>query len=134
MGARGSASMKPSPNAATLLSTGYNIQNILSQGMVPNWQNLTQTQLQNRVRAMVFKSAVWGAPIGLFWHMNELSGDEVSNLLDDLKVAGATLKSDTQLVSLLAACHQWRQPRSTPATRTGRRRISGQRQIHPWLM
>src|SRR5437870_6664772 len=101
VGARGSASMNPSPNAATLLSTGYNIQNILSQGMVPNWQNLTRTQLENRVWAMVFKSAVWGVPIGLFWHMNELSGDEVSNLLDDLKVAGATLKSDTQLVSLL---------------------------------
>src|SRR5438876_10062823 len=106
VGARGSASMNTSPNAATLLSTGYNIQNILSQGMVPNWQNLTQTQLQNRVRAMVFKSAVWGAPTGLFWHLNELSGDEVSNLVDDVNVWVATLKSDIQLVLLLVGCHQ----------------------------
>ena len=36
-GARGSGVMQPSPNAATVLGTGINVQNILSQGMVPNF-------------------------------------------------------------------------------------------------
>ena len=42
-GARGSGVMQPSPNAATVLGTGINIQNILSQGMVPNFQNLSDS-------------------------------------------------------------------------------------------
>ena len=34
-GARGSGSMQPAPNAATVMASGINVQNILSQGMVP---------------------------------------------------------------------------------------------------
>ena len=37
-GSRGSGTMQPSPNAATVLGSGYNVQNILSQGMVPYFQ------------------------------------------------------------------------------------------------
>ncbi len=44
-GARGGGVMQPSPNAATVLGTGVNVQNILSQGVAPNFQNLSDAQL-----------------------------------------------------------------------------------------
>lgn len=100
-GARGSGSMKPSPDAATVLGTGVNIQNILSQGMVPNFQGLTDLQLANKFRALVFRSAVWGVPIGIFFHVNELTAHEVVVMLDTLKASGATLSTDTALVNYL---------------------------------
>jgi hypothetical protein len=100
-GARGGGVMQPSPNAATVLASGINVQNILSQGMVPNFQNLTDLQFSNKIRALVFKSAVWGVPIGLFFHMNELSAHQVSVMLDALRSSGATLMSNSQLVNYL---------------------------------
>src|SRR5690349_15575397 len=72
-GSRGSGSMQPAPNAATILSTGINVQNILSQGVSPHFQNLTDTELSNKIRALVFKSAVWGVPLGIFY---DLMGDD----------------------------------------------------------
>src|SRR6266567_7473113 len=48
-GARGSGSMQPAPNAATVLASGVNVQNILSQGIAPNFQNLSDTQLANKL-------------------------------------------------------------------------------------
>ncbi|MGH9503677.1 MAG: hypothetical protein ACRD20_12570 [Terriglobales bacterium] len=100
-GARGGGVMQPSPNAATVLGTGINVQNILSQGVAPNFQNLSDVQLSNKLRALVFKSAVWGVPMGVFFHMNELSPHQVGVLLDALKSAGATLMSNSQLVGYL---------------------------------
>lgn len=100
-GSRGSGSMQPAPNAATILSTGINVQNILSQGVSPHFQNLTDTELSNKIRALVFKSAVWGVPLGIFWHMNELSPHELAVILDALKASGATLMTNTQLVTYL---------------------------------
>jgi hypothetical protein len=100
-GSRGSGVMQPSPNAATVLASGINIQNILSQGIAPNFQNLSDAEFSNKLRALVFKSAVWGVPIGIFWHMNELSAHQVGIMLDTLKSAGATLMTNTQLVNYL---------------------------------
>jgi hypothetical protein len=105
-GGRGSGIMQPSPNAATVMGSGINTQNILSQGLAPNFQNLTDSQLGNRIRALVFKSGVWGVPYGLFWHMDELSEHEVSVILDALKSAGATLMTNTQLVNYLLSTEQ----------------------------
>jgi len=100
-GARGSGSMKPSPNAATVIASGTNIQNILSQGMVPNFQNLSDDQFANRFRALVFKSAVWGVPFGIFFHRDELTTHQVEVMLDTLKSSGATLMTNSELVNLL---------------------------------
>ncbi len=50
---------------ATILGTGIDVQNVLSQGMVPNFQNLTDQQFANKLQALVFKSAVWGVPFGI---------------------------------------------------------------------
>jgi hypothetical protein len=100
-GARGSGSMQPVPNAATVMATGINVQNILSQGMVPNFQNLTPDQFANKFRALVFKSAVWGVPFGIFFHVNELTPDQVGLMLDTLKSSGATLMTNTQLVNYI---------------------------------
>jgi len=105
-GARGSGTMQPSPNAATVLANGVNVQNILSQGISPNFQNLSDAQLTNKVQALVFKSAVWGVPMGIFWHVNELSAHQVGVMLDALKTAGATLMSNTQLVNYLLSKQQ----------------------------
>ena len=101
VGARGSGSMKPAPNAATVMATGINVQNILSQGMVPNYQNLTDAQFANRFRALVFKSAVWGVPFGVFFHVNELTPHQVGLMIDTLQSSGATLMTNTQLVNYI---------------------------------
>jgi len=52
--------------------------NILSQGVVPSYQGLSYQQMRNRVSQDVFKNALWGRPIGYFWHVNELRPDEVA--------------------------------------------------------
>jgi hypothetical protein len=106
VGSRGSGSMDPAPNADTITSTGIDVQNILSQGIVPNFQGLTDAQLANKIRALVFKSAVWGVPIGIFWHVNELSTEQVGVMLDTLKASGATLMSNTQLVNYVLSTQQ----------------------------
>ena len=103
-GVRGTGSLKPCCGANTTLATGYDVLNILSQGMVPNYQNLSYQQMRNRVRQDLFKNALWGRPIGYFWHVNELRPDEVENLMDALVQGGATLESNTQMVNLLLAC------------------------------
>jgi hypothetical protein len=105
-GARGSGVMQPSPNAATVLASGINVQNILSQGVAPNFQNLTDAQLANKLRALVFKSAVWGVPMGIFWHVNEMSAHQVGVMLDTLKASGASLMTNTQLVHYLRGTQQ----------------------------
>jgi hypothetical protein len=105
-GARGGGVMQPSPNAATVWSTGINVQDILSQGIVPNFQNLSDLQLSNKLRALIFKSAVWGVPIGIFFHMNEMSQHQVGVMLDALKSGGATLMNNTQLVTYVLGTEQ----------------------------
>jgi len=103
-GVRGTGSLKPCCGADSTLAKGYDVLNILSQGVVPNYQNLGYQRMRNRVAQDVFKNALWGRPIGYFWHVNELRPDEVANFADALVQAGATLESNTQLVNLLLAC------------------------------
>jgi hypothetical protein len=98
--------MDPAPNAGTVAASGIDVQNILSQGSVPVFQNLSDQQLANKLRAMVFKSAVWGVPYGIFWHVNELAPHQVGVMLDTLRSAGATLMSNTQLVNYLLSTQQ----------------------------
>lgn len=98
--------MQPSPSASTVIASGIDVQNILSLGSVPTFQNITDAQLANKIRALVFKSAVWGVPIGIFWHVNELTADQVSVMIDTLKSAGATLMTNTQLVNYLLGATQ----------------------------
>src|SRR5207302_1231288 len=105
-GARGSGSMQPAPNAATVLASGVNVQNILSQGIAPNFQNLSDTQLANKLRALVFKSAVWGVPVGIFFHVNELSAQQVGVMVDTLQSAGAMLMTNTQLIDYMLGTQQ----------------------------
>jgi len=103
-GVRGTGSLKPCCGANTTLATGYDVFNILSQGIVPNYQNLSYQQMRNRVSQDVFKNALWGRPIGYFWHVNELRPDEVANFMDALVQGGATLESNTQMVNVLLLC------------------------------
>jgi len=103
-GVRGTGSLKPCCGANTTLATGYDVFNILSQGIVPNYQNLSYQQMRNRVSQDVFKNALWGRPIGYFWHVNELRPDEVANFMDALVQGGATLESNTQMVNVLLSC------------------------------
>ena len=74
--------------------------------MVPNFENLTDAQLANKFRSLVFKSAVWGVPMGIFFHVNELSPHQVGVMIDTLQAAGATLMSNTQLVTYLSGTQQ----------------------------
>jgi hypothetical protein len=103
-GVRGTGSLKPCCGANTTLGSGYSVFNILSQGVVPNYQNLSYQQMRNRVSQDLFKNAIWGRPIGYFWHVNELRPDEVANFMDALTQGGATLQSNTQMVNVLLSC------------------------------
>jgi hypothetical protein len=103
-GVRGTGSLKPCCGASTTLGLGYDVFNILSQGVVPNYQGLTYQAMRNRVSQDLFKNALWGRPIGYFWHVNELRPDEVANFMDALVQGGATLESNTQMVNLLLSC------------------------------
>ncbi len=103
-GVRGTGSLKPCCGANTTLATGYDVFNILSQGVVPNYQGLSYQAMRNRVSQDVFKNALWGRPIGYFWHVNELRPDEVANFMDALVQGGAALESNTQMVNLLLSC------------------------------
>ncbi|HLX83341.1 MAG TPA: hypothetical protein VKR59_05565 [Terriglobales bacterium] len=106
VGVRGTGSLKPCCGANTTLGAGYDVFNILSQGVVPNYQGLSYVAMRNRVRQDLFKNALWGRPIGYFWHVNELRPDEVANFMDALVQGGAQLESNTQMVNLLLACQQ----------------------------
>ncbi len=103
-GVRGTGSLKPCCGANTTLATGYDVLNILSQGMVPYYQGLSYQAMRNRVSQDLFKNALWGRPIGYFWHVNELRPDEVENMMDALVQGGATLESNTQMANLLLGC------------------------------
>jgi hypothetical protein len=103
-GVRGTGSLKPCCGASTTLATGYNVFNILSQGVVPYYQGLSYQKMRNRVSQDVFKNALWGRPIGYFWHVNELRPDEAANFMDALVQGGATLESNTEMVNLLLSC------------------------------
>ncbi len=106
-GVRGTGSLTSTwvlGGADSTLAKGYDAFNILSQGVVPNYQNLSYQQMRNQVSQDVFKNALWGRPIGYFWHVNELRPDEVENFMDALVQGGATLESNTQMVNLLLSC------------------------------
>ena len=106
-GVRGTGSLSStwvSGGADATLAKGYDVFNILSQGVVPNYQGLSYQQMRNLVSQDLFKNALWGRPIGYFWHVNELRPDEVANFMDALVQGGATLKSNTQMTNLLLAC------------------------------
>jgi len=103
-GVRGTGSLKPCCGANTTLATGYDVFNILSQGVVPNYQGLSYQAMRNRVSQDVFKNALWGRPIGYFWHVNELRPDEVANFMEALVQGGAALESNTQMVNILLSC------------------------------
>ena len=106
-GVRGTGSLSSTwvlGGADSTLAKGYDAFNILSQGVVPNYQILSYQQMRNRVSQDVFKNALWGRPIGYFWHVNELRPDEVENFMDALVQGGATLESNTQMVNFLLSC------------------------------
>jgi hypothetical protein len=106
-GVRGTGSLTSTwvlGGADSTLAKGYDVFNILSQGVVPNYQNLTYQQMRNLVSQDVFKNALWGRPIGYFWHVNELRPDEVENFMDALVQAGAALESNTQMMNFLHSC------------------------------
>src|SRR5580700_440497 len=84
-----------------------NVQNVTSFGVNPSWMGLAPAVLNQKIQALVWKEAVWGAPWGIFWHWNatteagELSATEVTNLIADFKASGATIRTNTGLVNWL---------------------------------
>jgi hypothetical protein len=97
-GARGALAMT---GVKDVYSRGVNIQNITSLGVNTPLQGLTAAEMNARIGALVWKSSVWGAPYGIFWHTNELTPTEIGNLLDALIAHGATIMTNTQLVTWL---------------------------------
>jgi hypothetical protein len=100
-GARGA--LKEDLGVFDTYADGFNVQNVTSFGVNPSWQLLTSASLNQKVQALVWKEAVWGVPWGIFWHLNELSSTEITNLIQDFKANGATIQTNTGLVNWLRA-------------------------------
>src|SRR5579863_3142474 len=98
-GARGA--LKEDLGVKDTFASGFDLQNVTSFGVNPSWQGLTPTSLNQKVQALVWKEMVWGVPWGIFWHLNELSATEVTNLIADLQSGGATVRTNTGLVNWL---------------------------------
>src|SRR5258708_28358936 len=89
-GVRGTGSLKPCCGANTTLATGYDVFNILSQGIVPNYQNLSYRQVRGLVSDEAFQNAVGGRPIGIFWPLKELPPAGCAKFFVLLAYGGAT--------------------------------------------
>ncbi|MBA3912291.1 MAG: hypothetical protein H0X25_00185 [Acidobacteriales bacterium] len=98
-GSRGAMTMDP--GWKQVYAAGVNIQNVTSMGMSV-LHNKSSDQITRQIQALVFKSSVWGVPYGLFWHLNELTTDEVGVLLDALQASGASIMTNTQLMNWIA--------------------------------
>jgi len=98
-GARGA--LKEDLGVKDTYANGFDVQNITSFGVNPSWQGLPAATLNQKIQALVWKQQVWGVPWGIFWHLNELSSTEITNLIQDLKTSGATIQSNTGLVNWL---------------------------------
>jgi len=81
---------------------GVNIQNVTSLA-ITKMHGFTAQQIQGQMAELVFKSAVWGAPYGLFCHINEVTPLEVSAALDGLVQHGAVVITDRQLIDSVFA-------------------------------
>jgi len=97
----GRGALKEDLGVKDTYASGFNVQDITSLGVNPSWQLLAPAALNQKVQALLWKEQVWGVPWGIFWHLNELSGTEVTNLISDLKNGGATIQTNTGLVNWL---------------------------------
>ena len=104
-GARGA--LKEDLGVSDTYADGFNVQNITSFGVNPSWMGLQPPVLNQKIQALLWKESVWGVPWGVFWHLNELTnsdpvgGTEITNLMQDLKTNGATIRTNTSLVNWL---------------------------------
>jgi hypothetical protein len=98
-GARGA--LKEDLGVKDTYADGFDAQNITSFGVNPTWQGLQAAALNQKIQALLWKESVWGVPWGIFWHLNELSSTEITNLIQDFKTSGATIRTNTGLVNWL---------------------------------
>jgi hypothetical protein len=104
-GARGA--LKEDLGVNDTYADGFNTQNVTSFGVNPSWMGLPPAVLNQKIQALVWKESVWGVPWGVFWHLNELTnsdpvgGTEITNLIQDFKASGATVRTNTSLVNWL---------------------------------
>jgi hypothetical protein len=92
---------QPIVGAKDTYANGFNVQDITSFGVNPSWQGLAPASLNQKIQALVWKEQVWGVPWGIFWHYQELSSTEITNMIQDFKNGGATILTNTALVNLL---------------------------------
>ena len=104
-GIRGRGSLQPCCANITTLANGYDVNNILSQGAVPNLTNLSTAQMRAYVFNDTWKNQAWGRPLGYFHHIGEMRPEEDENLIQGLKDAGATLVTLTNITDLLLSCN-----------------------------
>jgi peptidoglycan/xylan/chitin deacetylase (PgdA/CDA1 family) len=97
-GARGALSMGLGVNET--YAVGTNLQNTTSFGTT-SLHGLTAQQIRDRMASLVFKSAAWGVPYGLFAHKDEITPAEVGAMVDGLLQRGAVVMTNTQLADLI---------------------------------
>jgi hypothetical protein len=103
-GARGTLSMDLGNHdiAAGGNGLGVNIQNVTSLA-ITKLHGYSAPQIRGQMGELVFKSAMWGVPYGLFCHINEDTPAEVSSVLDGLVQHGSFVITDRQLIDTVFA-------------------------------
>jgi hypothetical protein len=108
-GGRGQISMHPPGHttvtpayASDFLPTGrgVDVYNIIS--LSPTWHGLTQSQIDAKVAALVYRAKAWGVPFGLFAHNTDLlTPQEVGWILDSILGRHGQIKKNSELVTYL---------------------------------
>jgi hypothetical protein len=108
-GGRGQISMHPPGHttvtpayASDFLPTGrgVDVYNIIS--LSPIWHGLTQSQIDAKVAALVYRAKAWGVPFGLFAHNTDLlTPQEVGWILDSILGRHGQIKKNSELVTYL---------------------------------
>jgi polysaccharide deacetylase len=99
-GARGGLSM--GAGAKEVYGTGVNLQDVTSFG-TSALHGLSAQQIEAKMAALVFKASMWGYPVGLFDHKDELTPTEVGYVLDGLQKYGAVVMTNSQLMDAIYA-------------------------------
>ena len=83
-------------------ANGVDAQGLTTYGLA-GWANLTPGALQMAIQAAVEKASIWGVPQTLYFQAGTLSNAQLALIVSDLTASGATLMTDSGLVSFLTS-------------------------------
>jgi hypothetical protein len=97
-GSRGGLSM--GAGNKEVYGAGVNLQDVTSFG-TSALHGLSAQAIEAKIAALVFKASMWGYPVGLFDHKDELTSTEVGYVLDALVKYGAVIMTNSQIMDAI---------------------------------